>query len=372
VLVSPWDLHVLSISFASFAWSPRVGFTQTHTSAGYSYRAVKSNIMPGGVIISEDVDTPLQSIIIHDEDSGKDNNNNEDDCLQSSLESMVCDALHISLELFGDMASKTLLVRSTTDDAERTIPGLHAYHFHHPYAANLKPNIRATRLAMALGLYRIRFYGTVVLVRESSSKRLQQQHEEEEVTASSCLLVHDTAMACNVTPDLRHCILTELLLQGCDSNTDNDTPALHQRAIAMEVTVAPEWMANAAMNSYHDEDALSLLSAVMKRNDLIQQEEDDDDINSAKVSRNHDQDKPVVAIIGTTNDINNDDSSSSSTDDDDDAKVDRPQPRCRRREFVAKSPLCFHCRGPAESLCPDCHAVYFCNLPRTCRTEWYV
>jgi hypothetical protein len=319
--------------------------------------------MSGIVIISDDVKTPLKSIVMNEHENENDNDGHVD---QQSVEGIVCNALNIPPESFGDVVCKTLLVRTTTDnDGRQCVPGMYAYHFNHHCATmdtmNMKPNIRATRLAMAMGLYRVRFYGIVVLVRESSNR----QYEE----SMPSLLVDDIALACNVSPDLRSCIAKELQGGGCDgtcSNDDDDNACLQQPA------VVPDWIANAAMNSYHDEDALSQLAAVMKRNLVQGQDEDEaaeelEDHGARSSTDVHAKDKPVAIDTNDKDDNSGGESSSSKSNDDDDER-----PVALPREFVAKSPLCFHCRGPAVSLCQGCYAVYFCELPRSCRSEWCV
>jgi hypothetical protein len=179
-----------------------------------------------------------------------------------------------------------------------------------------KQNVRATRLAMSCGLFSLRFWGDVILVRSFGGR-----WEDLDVKC-----IHG---ACCISPDLRMEIQTQVGSQlGVNSS---------------EVHSIPDWLADAAQQNYHDGAALAHLANVM---------------NVSKTEENDD-----------TEDDN--DSKESNSDVDDKEETVPAENRVVQREqtnvFVAKSSLCLHCRGLSSSLCPDCEGAYFCDTPRSCR-----
>lgn len=91
-----------------------------------------------------------------------------------------------------------------------------------------RPNVRATRLAMACGLLSARLYGDVVVARSGSNS----------------LAIHDIHAAACLSPDLRG-------------------------------QAVPEWLADAAMHNYHDAEILERLAEVMTERQATDDEEDD-------------------------------------------------------------------------------------------------
>jgi hypothetical protein len=76
------------------------------------------------VIISSDVKTPLESIIIKNEEEEEESCRPDDinqaihnEQSNNRLQANVCKALHIPLDSFDDIVCKTLLVRSTITTA---------------------------------------------------------------------------------------------------------------------------------------------------------------------------------------------------------------------------------------------------------------
>jgi hypothetical protein len=110
------------------------------------------------------------------------------------------------------------------------------------------------------------------------------------------------------------------------------------------------WLKNAAQQNYHDAAAVARMAHVMKhdKNDVEMDDDDndDDDDESSSDSSKTSNDEEVDGVVKETITANN----------------NKP-----KREFVAKSPLCLHCRRPADNLCPDCEGAYFCLPPRPCR-----
>jgi hypothetical protein len=138
----------------------------------------------------------------------------------------------------------TLVIRPTEDE-----PGLYAHHYSHHITTttssctiggmdeeNLQgPNIRATRLAMACGLFRFRLSGNVFLTRGTLG-----------CTSGGILLLEDVLGACSVSCDLRW------------------------------VKPLPHWLGNAAHHNYHDALVISRLATVMSRSDQDSDQSDTD------------------------------------------------------------------------------------------------
>ena len=148
-----------------------------------------------------------------------------------------------------------------------------------------------------------------------------------------------------------------------------------------DVLDIPDWLADAAQNNYHD---AAIISGLMKNktttttnNSMIHttthasdedtSEEGNDSCSETDVAS--DESEPPY-----TKSLMNDDGilqvpalhsqqhgAKSSLDE---IKNDAQVPR---RDFVARSSLCLHCRGPSNCLCPNCNGAYFCSEPRTCR-----
>jgi hypothetical protein len=216
-----------------------------------------------------------------------------------TLDDCVADVLQTS------EVRKTLLLRPSDVAA-----GLYAHH------GPGEPNLRATRLSMACGIFAARLHGNVILSR----------------SAGVDLSVKDVDAACCLGPDLRTTVLAELLRLTCSASPPADC-----------ATQVPDWIGNATLQTYHDSPVLQRLAAAMK-----------DDKVSGKES-----------------------SSSSSSDDDSTGSdpqslsgpVKESSNELPQQEVVTKVPLCLHCRRPASTLCSGCDGAYFCDAPRACRIE---
>ena len=130
------------------------------------------------------------------------------------------------------------------------------------------------------------------------------------------LCILDVKNACECTPDLRQ----ETVAAVDDDNT--------------VTSFSPKWLENAAQMNYHDGASLAALANAMTRAEISDDEESDVDAISSSCS---------------------DDSASDDT--------------ATEQKALTKIPLCWHCRGPASSLCPGCEAVYFCDSSRQCRVN---
>jgi hypothetical protein len=206
-------------------------------------------------------------------------------------------------------------------------PGLYAYYLYNPNRnknndTNDAPNIRATRLAMACGHLSMRLFGNILVTRSHPTK--QRWYD---------LSMDDIFGACEVSPDLRTLSVQKELLAESNRGTSLVDPTTIN---------IPTWLANAAQQNYHDSAAISRMAQVMK-NDKIEEEEGSDN-SDGQIDDEHDK-QP-----------------SSSHQ----ASLEAPA-RALPCEFVAKSPLCLHCRRPTRRLCPDCLGAYFCPPPRDCR-----
>ncbi|KAL7451826.1 hypothetical protein ACHAWC_003608 [Mediolabrus comicus] len=198
---------------------------------------------------------------------------------------------------------ETALCRITND-----VPGLYAYSFSclSP-SAPIHPNIRATRLAMACGLHSQRFTGDVYIGRRGYCDTKLRNFD---------LCLSHVQNACIYSPDIRAETLAALLSVDGD-NVDASSP---------------EWLENAAQMNYHDGANLAALANAMTRTDtVVDDKEEDCDDESATVS------------------------SSCSEDGDEITSSNQEQ------KALTQIPLCWHCRGPASTLCEGCGAVYFCD-----------
>lgn len=181
--------------------------------------------------------------------------------------------------------------------------GLYAY-YNIPNVKEGRENIRATRLAMACGLLSTRFFGPVLMVRSFGGK--WQNLAENEIYGAS-----------SISSDLRESIQEEI---------NKDMGGTFDRVPAI-----PEWLANAAQQNYHDGAELAKVISAMNPS---KQHED---------SSGSDSDNTVINEVGSEGD------------------------NISHSEFVAKSPLCLHCRRPASDSCQGCHGAYFCTPAKTGR-----
>lgn len=108
-------------------------------------------------------------------------------------------------------------------------------------------------------------------------------------------------------------------------------------------TNPPEWLANGASNNYHDFVALDRLARVMNCSENSIDEDDGVCAPSGNV---------VVVASGVKGN-----------------KEGETKPE---NEFLARIPLCLHCRKPASQLCQGCLGAYFCSPPAMCFVEGYV
>jgi hypothetical protein len=228
--------------------------------------------------------------------------------LQDNIQSLLGDTFYLQTPLF----------RPQNDRA-----GLFAY-YNVPEQDQRegKQNVRTTRLAMSCGLFSLRFWGDVVLVRSFGGR-----WEDLEVKS--------IYGACCISSDLRMEIQTQV---GCQLGVNN------------EIVPIPDWLGDAARQNYHDSAALARLANVMNisnndQNDDNEEEEDDDDDKKSDADMDEKEETaPAENIVMQ----------------EEQSKV-----------FVANSSLCLHCRGLSSSLCPDCEGAHFCDTPRSCRqTGW--
>jgi hypothetical protein len=188
-------------------------------------------------------------------------------------------------------------------------------------------NIRATRLAMACGLFSRKLFGNVLLIR--STVRCRENLRVEDVYGACC------------SADLRPDIQREL----CTTS---------EKLTACQV---PSWLGNALQDNYHDSAVLDKLADVMATNSI-----DSDGSNSDTESH------------GDSSDEGKGPKESASK------KLVIAQPPSEQqatepvgqKQTVTRQPLCIHCRRPASTLCSGCNACYFCEPPRSCREMGYV
>ena len=237
-------------------------------------------------------------------------------------------------------------------------PGLYAYYRSYGrLKSQPTPNIRATRLAMAVGLMSLRFHGDVLIARSHPSGRPRWSN----------VTIEDLRGAC-ISPDLRSKNQNELM---CGIGDDS---------VREDMEVAPLWIKNAAQKNYHDAVAIARLRKVMKNEKKHQQNVgDENDSNSNDDDDNCDE--------------NDSDSNDDNCDDDDvDDEVTKKETTTKtikvatstrkttdkilansssseeKFSLTAKSPLCLHCRRPSQNLCKSCSGAYFCSPQRGCRS----
>ena len=237
-------------------------------------------------------------------------------------------------------------------------PGLYAYYRSYGrLKSQPTPNIRATRLAMAVGLMSLRFHGDVLIARSHPSGRPRWSN----------VTIEDLRGAC-ISPDLRSKNQNELM---CGIGDDS---------VREDMEVAPLWIKNAAQKNYHDAVAIARLRKVMKNEKKHQQ-----NVGDENDSNSNDDDDNCDENDSDSNDDNCD-------DDDDDDKVTKKETTTKtikvetstrkptdkilansssseeKFSLTAKSPLCLHCRRPSQNLCKSCSGAYFCSPQRGCRS----
>ena len=186
-----------------------------------------------------------------------------------------------------------------------TTAGLYAYS-----SATAKiPNIRATRLSMGCGLLSLRFQGNVLLLRST--------------VTNTNLMLHEIRGATMISHDLRSKIQLEL------ESLNHD--------------IIPDWLGNASQQNYHDSVVVAHFAAAMSSTTTIHSDKDnvDDDDNENNCSDSSEPETTVNKdILATATGI---------------------------QHVAARTSLCLHCRGPADTLCRGCNGAYFCSPPRTCQ-----
>ncbi|GKY95942.1 hypothetical protein MPSEU_000554800 [Mayamaea pseudoterrestris] len=207
------------------------------------------------------------------------------------------------------------------------------------------PNVRATRIAMACGLWHVKLRGCVLLAPAVETAATLAMHQ----TPAQILLA--LTAAGTYSPDLRESLQQEMMHHerryngeaGTTSDDDDDDKLCSNRII-------PNWLGNAAMHNYHDQDALDQLAKVMKV-ELQQQQPCDSDEND-RSERRHDGDLDESCSSSESEHESNHEIGSQAT----------VEQHSQHKQFiVATSPLCLQCRRPANTLCVGCRGAYFCN-----------
>ena len=238
-------------------------------------------------------------------------------------------------------------------------PGLYAYYRSYGrLKSQPTPNVRATRLAMAVGLMSLRFHGDVLIARSHPSGRPRWSN----------VTIEDLRGAC-ISPDLRSKNQNELM---CGIGDDS---------VREDMEVAPLWIKNAAQKNYHDAVAIARLRKVMKNekkhqqnvgdeNDSNSNDDDDDNCDENDSDSNDDNcddddvDDEVTKKETTTKTIKVATSTRKTTD-----KILANSSSSEEKfSLTAKSPLCLHCRRPSQNLCKSCSGAYFCSPQRGCRS----
>lgn len=219
----------------------------------------------------------------------------------------------------GDAIKLAPLLLPGPDDSSA---GLYAYSSTADDYVLLK-NVRATRLAMTCGNLSFRFHGDVLLFRANGGRRWQD------------LTVTEIYGAACISLDLRPQI------QAALRNKED------------VVNVVAEWLANAAQQNYHDTAAISRLASVMFRSDNCKKRNESS--NDDSVTNNDDKTQNEHNMVDKT---------------DKEPFFDSKVTPCTfhtAKQFIARTSLCLHCRGPSFSLCPNCEGAYFCEEPHHCR-----
>lgn len=190
-------------------------------------------------------------------------------------------------------------------------------------------NIRATSLAMACGLHSKRFYGDVFVGRLGYIP--SEEHENMFRLSNCSLTANDIKFAC-YSPDLR------LEILQCINEVDS-------------IEKLPEWILDTARCNYEDASALAILASVMKKQKDSDEVEGSEEL--APIQEFDDEDETLTE---------------KEADDDEDAsemKISQNEVQTTtgfgtiKKEFVARSPLCLHCRKPTNDLCDVCEGAYF-------------
>lgn len=206
------------------------------------------------VYILPSISSPLEDVLVSYE-------HDDDQKFQVSVKRKVL-ALNGHDDDDPENVIPTLLIRPSD-----TSPGLFAYH--NPTSKRkTPPNIRATRLAMACGLFSMRFYGTVLLIRRPL----------KDVT--DFLTAEQIETACSGSPDLRSTILSSLGMGNWST---------------------PRWLLQAAQSSYHDQSALEKLAAVMQNSDESDDEEEgsEDDDSLDRLIERHEGEGGLHEFVST-------------------------------------------------------------------------
>jgi hypothetical protein len=213
---------------------------------------------------------------------------------------------------------QTLLIRPPSH-SESGLNSLYAYCCSDGEQPPLQPNIRATRLAMALGKWSTRFHGNIVL--------------EFRITSPSTELF----------PPL------EIVRLLCDSIMSPDL-RLSERL--------PDWITSAARENYLDVAVIERLASGMTTPHFDQC--DNEEVNNSTDAAggetsndSYDQNRKEL--------LDNNESPPNET-----LAVDLKPNHPQQSTVFGATTLCYHCRRPASTLCPQCRGVYFCELPRTC------
>ena len=252
--------------------------------------------------------------------SSDDNNkNNEGNSFRSNICSLLQDTDYL----------ETPLLRPRGDDENQNFvatAGLYAYYNNARQSQN---NIRATRLAMACGLLAKRFRGDVLLIRSFGYGTFED------------LSVKEVLGACELSPDLRISTQQEMKIMMQTVNHHDDDDDDHDNDDDATCTISsppPAWLLDAAQQNYHDGAAMAKVVSAFKTND-----NDDDDDSSSDSDSSDDND------VDSHNKVECKATSTTTT-----VKASYSN------EFIAKSPLCLHCRGPTDNLCGGCEGAYFC------------
>ena len=283
------------------------------------------------VVIPWDEERPLRSESLQHSDniSSNDDDDDDDDSNDDDLEDVAVS------RLLGDSVRLTLLVRPGED----RVPGLYAYSASH---RDVRPNVRATRLAMACGILDVRFRGDVLFWRHFGTS----------------LDMNDIAFAACHSPDLRRSVQQEFrnrVQHGKSGVEDKDDDGGGSGGDGCVDNVKiPHWLASASQQNYHDRAILSKFATAMVS--AADDDDDDDGDGDDNHEREHEQ--------GQGRDDK--DSDDSTTD-----KVSGSDPGStpQKRLMITKVPLCLHCRRPSDELCVDCGGAYFCS--DRCRQEGY-
>ena len=217
--------------------------------------------------------------------------------------------------------------------------------------STLEPNIRATTLAMACGIYAKRLYGDVIL---------QKKVGFQQLIVDCCH--HDFLYAC-MTPDLRIDIIANICLK---KNKTCPTSS--------EIQV-PDFILEALGHNYRDHAAFSQVAKAMKLKSgtsLIFEK------NEFILS----QSAPVCDLqVGSNAEDHKNDNQSASTFESPPTEAKLIEPEKLLKQETKNAPildtrlqcntLCLHCRRPATKLCSSCKGAYFCDISSRCpKSPW--